>query len=218
MHRLMEMKTGIRTERSIAGLALVAMALATLGCGTFRMTADPPMAISGPSIENARLRAECIGKTKLLNKDVLIVRLENKSSEAIAISGDSGACLPTLGNNKACLMYRDHAEDAAKGATLGASLQDGLFVEMPKAGPRTLEPGESTAVFVQFEMAGDSRELAVDLKPLVAEGSVHDAEGNLDTLYLTIPIDATPTLAEKARRLIRETKFGFQLTSNDVMN
>lgn len=202
---------------------MVAPIAFTIGCGTLKMDVEAPPLPTIPTAENELVRADYVAMTQTKDgKGMLAVRITNKSSGPIEVGGNQGAALPAMGDNKAWLVFKGHSDVARFAKTdlkveLKGTGEADVSVDVPEEGTFELPPGKSKVVLIGFQLAGGSKELAVDLQPLIVTDSVHDSQGNLRTLYLRAPVVTIADLKSRAKEFLENTKVGFQLNSDDLV-
>lgn len=194
----------------------------SVGCGTVNLTVDSPPLPTIPSAENDLARADYVAMTQGKNgKGLLAVRLTNLTDAPIRVGGYQGAVVPTMGDDKAWLVFRGHSDVARFASTdlkveLKGTGETSVEIDVPDEGTYELPPHKSRIVLIGFQLAGDSKELAVDLQPLIMTESVHDDQGNLRPLVLRAPVVGLESIKQRAKNFLENTKLGFQLTSDDV--
>jgi hypothetical protein len=190
------------------------------GCEHVGVRVDPPNLPAPPSVECDLVRAESVGITTLRQGEgVLAVRLTNKSDKPISMGGDSGAVIPAKDGVKARLVYRGEENlDRFLGAASRLELRNGelkVSVDLPEAGMTVLPPGESRVVLVAFQAPPGAAAVSVDVSPLLRGESVHSPDGKCRAMYLDVPIVDGKTIMGNMKTLIEQTRFGFQVTSDD---
>lgn len=192
------------------------------GCGTVNMTVDAPPLPTIPTVENHMARADYVAMTQTKDgKGLLAVRLTNITDAPIRVGGYQGAAVPTMGDDKAWLVFRGHSDVARFAATdlkveLKGTGEADVQVDVPDEGTYELPPQKSRIVLIGFQLDGDSKELAVDLQPIVMTESVHDEDGNLRPLVLRAPVADIESIKQRAKEFLENTKVNFQLTSDDI--
>lgn len=192
-----------------------------VGCEHIGVRVDAPKLPTPPTAENDLVRAEYVSMLgPESGKGIIAIRMTNKTDKPIMLGGSQGADIPTKDKNKAWLAYRG-SEDLKRFAKTDMSLEfqgaDALLsVKAPPEGVTELGPNQSRLVLVAYQMADGSKDLSIDLSPVVSSSSVHGPSGQLRTLDMTIAILDRPTIAQQAKDLINQTKVGLQLGGNDT--
>lgn len=197
------------------------LVVCVVGCEHVGVRVDAPKLPAAPKAENDLVRAEYVAMVGPdSGKGVVAVRMTNKTDKPIMLGGSQGADIPTKDKNKAWLAYRG-SDELKRFAKTDMSLElQGLdatvSVNVPPEGVTELGPNQSRLVLVAYQMAEGTKDLSIDLSPVVSSNSVHAPSGQLRTLDMTIPILDRPTIAQQAKDLINQTKVGFQLGGNDT--
>lgn len=195
--------------------------LMLVGCEHPQVRVEPPPMPAPPTAENDLIRAEYVAMTPgVQGRGVVALRVTNKTTETISIGGTQGASIPAKDGTKAWLVYRGD-NDISRLSKTGVSIElhggeAKVDVDVPDEGVMPLTAGASRMVLVAFEMPETVKDLSIDLSPIVVSNSVHSPDGQLRALYLTVPVKDRPSLREQAKKMIEQTKFGFQLTSDDI--
>ncbi|MBY0589655.1 hypothetical protein K2X85_20985 [bacterium] len=203
--------------------ALCLILIPLLGCEEVQVRAKPPTLPTGFTAHNDLVLVEYRGMMGPRdNQGVIAASITNKSDQPITLRGEQGSPIPTKNNQRAWLAYKG-SEDLKRFLATNVLLefqgpQAQLTLDPPSAGEKKLSPGETTTVLVAYALTGPVEELSFDLSPIVSELPVHDAKGELRTLYLTVPVQDRPSVADRAKEMIKNTRLGINLTSDDVMN
>lgn len=201
------------------GVALVLL----VGCEHASVRVQPPAPLAQPQVENDQVVARFRGMVgPQQGKGVIAVEITNKTDQPIPIQGEQGALVPTKNDQRAWLVFRD-SDDLKRFLKSDLTLElEGpeakLSLDVPASGIRPLPPGQSTVLLVAYALTPAAEELSFDLSPVVSAGEVHDAKGDLRTLYMTVPMKDRPTIVDQAKHYINNTSLGVNLTSDDIMN
>ena len=186
------------------------------GCEHLGLRVDAPKLPAAPSAENDLVRAEYVAMVGPdAGKGVVAVRMTNKTDKPIMLGGSQGADIPTKDKNKAWLAYKG-SNDLKRFAKTDMSLElqgtdATVSVNVPAEGMTELGPNQSRLVLVAYELTEGTKNLSIDLSPVVSSNSVHAPSGQLRTLDMTIPILDKATIKQQAKDLINQTKVGFQI-------
>jgi hypothetical protein len=206
----------------LAAWAACWLGLTLVGCEQAELRVPPASGVDRLTTHNDLVLVEYRGMAGPVgSRGIVAATITNRSEKLITISGERGEPVPTKNDQRAWLVYRG-SEDVRPFATADHAVEfkglDSTFtLEVPMEEPRSLQPGESTTVMVAYEVSPQVDELSFDLSPMVSHEPVHDAQGELRALYVTVPVRDRPTMADRAKQMMKQTSLGINLTSDDVM-